>query len=283
MDVELVICIGKLGEKKIILEKKTLSEIDRITTTYEDAKKLRVSKKYSKPIQEFEKKYEEYMNYLSEKNKKQENGSITILGTVNKEKTRIMILYEWHLKVVKYVTIKDAEFEQYIKSRNYNKYSLIQHIKTITPDDIKEDWISWLIRGIYNEYDQYAKENKKLSPKSIYRHIKTVEHTMKQDLEEYETPLKKDEALLKKYRALSEKYEALNENKKSQDNITIDGYQGIYDESNNEPTYPEEVTSYELTDQEDRRAYLKYDLIGQREEKGKQKIKTKKNQWGKVI
>ena len=283
MDVELVICIGKLGEKKIILEKKTLSEIDRITTTYEDAKKLRVSKKYSKPIQAFEKKYEEYMNYLSEKNKKQENGSITILGTVNKEKTRIMILYEWHLKVVKYVTIKDAEFEQYIKSRNYNKYSLIQHIKTITPDDIKEDWISWLIRGIYNEYDQYAKENKKLSPKSIYRHIKTVEHTMKQDLEEYETPLKKDEALLKKYRALSEKYEALNENKKSQDNITIDGYQGIYDESNNEPTYPEEVTSYELTDQEDRRAYLKYDLIGQREEKGKQKIKTKKNQWGKVI
>ena len=209
MDVELVICRGEFGEKKIILEKKPLSEIDRITTKYEDYKKLRESKEYSGKIQLFVDRYG--------KGKK----DITILGTVNKEKTRIMALYEWRIKVVKYAIIKDAEFEQYLKSHNYNDYSLTQQIKTITSNDIKEDWISWLIRRIYKAYAQYAIENKKLSPEAIYRHIKTVEHTMKQDLKEYETQLEKDEALLKKYRTLLENYEVQH---KLQDNMDTDDY-----------------------------------------------------------
>lgn len=284
MDVELVICIGRLGEKKIILEKKPLSEIDRITTKFEDSKKLRESKKYSEKIQIFKDRYDKYLAYLSDKNNRKENGNITILGTVNKEKTRIMALYEWHIKVVNYVTMKDAEFVQYIKSRDYNKYSLIQHIKTITPDDIKEDWISWAIRKAYQEYEQYAKDNKKLSPKAIYRHIKTVEYTMNQDLEKNETQLEKDEALLKKYRVLSEKYEMHHKYKKLQDNIDPDDYQEIYDESNNEPTYPKETISCDAIEREENKAYYySLNFPERKEQKGRQKKITKKNQWGKVI
>ena len=272
MDVELVICIGILGEKKIILEKKPLNEIDRITLKYEDNKKLRESKEYSGKIKIFKDRYDNYLRYLSDKNKRQENGDITILGTVNKEKTRIMALYGCHIKVIKYVTIKEAEFEQYIKLHDYNMYCLIQYIKGITSDDIKEDWISWSIRKIYKAYEQYAKENKKLSPKAIYRHIKTVEKTMEQDVEEYETPLKKDEALLKKYQAPLEEYKTYIKHEKLHDNMQIDRYQGIYDESKNEPTYPEETISCDAIERkEDRAYYYSLNFPERKGQKGHQK------------
>lgn len=262
---ELMICIDYEGKKGIILEKGPLSKIDRITIKYEDFKELRESKKFSKIIQIFKERYNKYLTYLSEKNNRKENGDITILGTVNKEKTRIMTLYGWHIKVVKYVTIKDADFEQYIKSRDYSEYSLIQYIKTITPDDIKEDWISWLIRKIYKDYKEYAKENKKLSPESIYKHIKTVERTMKQNLEEYETQL--------------EQYEPHRKYKESQYNMNNDDHQGIYDESNNEPTYPTKTTSYEAIEQDEKQYYNSLNFPEQKEKKGKQK--TKKFSGGK--
>lgn len=245
---ELVICIDKLGYKKVTLEKNTINEIDKITTSYENSDELR--NYYPEKISEFGYKYKEYMSNLSGKNRRKENGDITIIGTLSKERKRFMTLYKTHIDVFKYV-IKDADFEQYLKTNFYNDYCLIQQVKPLNQIEFKET-TSWLIRRIYKMYEEYAKGKNKLSPRTIYRHIKAVE----QALEEYETLY---------------------------DNIIVDNYRGIYDESNNEPTYPEETISYEVIEQEERRAYLKYDLIGQREEKGKTKIKSKKNQWGKAI
>ena len=50
----------------------------------------------------------------------------------------------------------------------------------------------------------------------------------------------------------------------------LDNYQGIYDESNNEPTEPEELEAYEKVFKEERNEERKYDI---QETKGRQKIK----------
>lgn len=234
---ELVICIDKLGYKKVVLAKGTIDEIDKITTSFENSDEIRCF--FSDKVDEFEEKYKTYMHNLSEKNKRKEQGDITIIGTINKERGRVKILYNKHIEVFEYI-IRNPEFQEYLKDNYYTEYCRIQQIKN---EDLKinED-LSWLIRKVYKIYKQYSKENNKLSPNLIYTHMK------------------KTDQLLQAYQKLY-------------GNEIVDNYQGIYDESNNDPTEPEEAVSYELTYQQDRRDYLKYDLIGYKEEKGRQKVK----------
>lgn len=109
---ELVICIDKLGTKKVILKQGTTDTIDTLTTLFNDSNEIR--NLFSNKIDEFEKKYKEYMNGLSEKNKRQEKGDITIIGTINKEKRRVKVLYNKHIEVFEYI-IRNEKFQNHLR------------------------------------------------------------------------------------------------------------------------------------------------------------------------
>lgn len=247
---ELVICVDKNGYKKEVLERGTLEEIYKITTKYENSEEIRSDYEYQEKIEEFQEKYGKYMTELTDKNSKIEKGDITIIDPEISESNKKLekskqknprkkIIYKPQIEELKIIK-EDKQFEQYLKNNYYREYCIIQIFKT-DKLNLNEELV-WGIFEIIRIYRLYAKQNNKLSPEAIYNHIK------------------KTKQILQAYQILY-------------DNEIVDNYQGIYDESNNDPTEPEEAVSYELTYQQDRRDYLKYDLNGYKEEKGRRKVK----------
>lgn len=175
---ELIICIDKLGTKKIVLEKNTIDKIDKLTTSFENSDEIRCY--FSEQVDEFEEKYKIYMENLSEKNNRKENGDITIIGTINKEKRRIRVLYNKHMEVFEYI-IRNEDFQKYLRKNFYEEYCKIQQMKSRTIKFNEE--ISFLIRKIIKIYTQYAKDRSKLPIDTIYKHILKE----KQLLQDYET------------------------------------------------------------------------------------------------
>lgn len=175
---ELVICIDKLGTKKIILEKNTIEEIDKLTTSFENSDEIRCY--FSDKVEEFEEKYKTYMESLSLKNNRKEQGDITIIGTINKEKRRIKVLYNKHIEVFEYI-IRNEEFQNYLRKNFYEEYCKIQQTKKELIE-INEE-ISFLIRKINIIYTQYAKDKRKMPIDTIYKHMLKE----KQLLQEYES------------------------------------------------------------------------------------------------
>lgn len=198
---ELTICIDQQGKRKTILETGPIEKIDAITSEAESPIELRYY--YSEKIEEFQEKYQTYMDDLTRKNKRIENGDIALFTTRNKEFARIKILYKKHLKVFKEI-IKDYDFQCYLRKYYYREYAAIQRYCHTDLKLTRETSI--LIRQVYNIYKIYAKETKKSSPDVIYTKLKN-------------TP----------------EYPPNN-------------YFGIYDESNNEPTEPEQLEAYEIED-----------------------------------
>ena len=141
------------------------------------------------------------------------------------------------------IAIDDLQFVQFLKNADYSKYCAIQRYNNEIDEQHKniiDETISWLIRKMPKIYDEYAIKYNKPPLKTIYKHMK------------------KERQLLQAYQKLY-------------GNEIVDNYQGIYDESNNDPT--EQLEAYELNYQQDRRDYLKYDLNGYKEEKGRRKVK----------
>ena len=174
---ELVICIDKLGTKRVVLERNTIDEIDKLTTSFETSDEIRCY--FSEKVDEFEDKYKTYMKNLSEKNNRKENGDITIIGTINKEKRRIRVLYNKHIEVFEYI-IRSEEFQKYLRKNFYEEYCKIQQIKS--RNIIFTEEISFLLRKIIKIYTQYAKDKNKLPIDTIYKHI-LKERQMLQDYE----------------------------------------------------------------------------------------------------
>ena len=120
------------------------------------------------------------MDSLTEKNNRKEEGDITIIGTINKEKRRIKVLYNKHIEVFDYV-IRNEQFQKYLRENFYEEYCKIQQAKNKTIKFNEE--ISFLIRRINKIYTQYAKDNNKLPIDTIYKHMLKE----KQLLQEYES------------------------------------------------------------------------------------------------
>lgn len=141
--------------------------IDKITTCFESSQELR--NYYAEKVDIFQSKYKTYMDELSNKNKRKENGDIALFTTINKERTRIKVIYQKHIEVFE-VIIKDTDFQQYLKKNFYAEYCNIQ--KYMYKHIILEEETSFLIRKIYYIYKQYAQEYKKISPNKIYTSLK---------------------------------------------------------------------------------------------------------------
>jgi len=198
---ELVICIDQQGKKRKLLETGPIERIDTITSEIESPLELRYY--YGDKIDEFNDMYAPYMDGLTIKNRRKENGDIALFTTRNKEYARIKILYKKHIEVFKEV-IKDNEFKYYLRTRYYPEYMEIKKFYYQELKLTRENSI--LIRKIYDVYKEYAKQEKKPSPAVLYKKIKN-------------TP----------------EYPPNN-------------YFGIYDESKNNPTEPEQLEAYEVED-----------------------------------
>lgn len=202
---ELLICIDQQGKKHQVLEKGPIERIDNITSEMESSLELRSY--YLDKISIFKEKFGTYMDTLSVKNKRKENGDIALFTTINKEYSRIKVLYKKHIEVFKNV-IRNYEFQCYLKNNYYSEYAVIQRYKYAELTLTRESSI--LIRRIYDIYKEYASKEKKPSPDVLYNKIKNIP-----------------------------KYPENN-------------YQGIYDESKNDPTEPEQLEAYEIEDLEEK-------------------------------
>jgi len=222
-----------MGKKQIILEKGTIEEIDNITSSVESSQELRDY--YFEEIEKFNTKYSAYMDNLSKKNNRKENGDIALFTTINKERNRIKVLYKKHIETFK-VIINIKDFEQYLKTNYYDLYCKAQAQKQLLNKNYFSEETSFLIRKIYSIYKKYSQENKTPSPDKIYNELK------------------------------------------KQQSIENDNYSPMYDESNNDPTYPDKDDLYEKDFIEETNSRNKY-YFEKQEKKGKTKIL--KNQWGK--
>ncbi|MGM9850314.1 MAG: hypothetical protein ACI31V_05415 [Bacilli bacterium] len=175
---ELVICIDKDGKRKVVLERNTIDKIDTLTTSFENSDEIRCF--FSDKVYEFEDKYKTYMNSLSLKNNRKEQGDITIIGTIKKETRRIKVLYNKHIEVFEYI-IRNESFQIYLKKHDfYEEYCNIQQLKN-GPVKFDEN-TSFLIRKILNIYKQYAKEKNELPIDTIFKHMRK----QNQILEDYQ-------------------------------------------------------------------------------------------------
>lgn len=217
---ELMICIDKLGNKGIIIEKGTIDQIDIITTQFESPQEIREN--FIDIINNFEEIYSEYMKKITAKTKRQETGDIALIEITNQEKTRIKVLYKKHIEIFKTI-IYLKDFEMYLKDNYYTEYCKMQKYsyQEIT---INEE-TSFFIRKLYDIYKKYARDNRKPSPDVIYSKIK------------------------------------------KQKNTQYDNYQGIYDESGNDPTDPEQLEAYELEYNEEKIDNYKYQVESQKTKK----------------
>ncbi len=173
---ELVICIDKEAKTSKSLRKGTIDELDMITTNFESSKEIRLL--YKTAIEEFLSKNKDHINNIMKKTKKVETGDIAIIGTVNKERTRIKVLYKKHLEVFKTIILYN-KFEQYLKNNYYEEYCGIQIYKH---KEIEfDERTSFFIRKIYNIYNNYYKENNELSPTKIYTKIKSQQEQYEEE------------------------------------------------------------------------------------------------------
>ena len=164
---ELVICIDKDATKYRTLEQGTLDLIDSFTTKFESSEEIRYL--YQDTIEKFIEENYEHISYIKEKNKRKETGDIALIRTRNQERKRIRVLYKKHIEVFKRI-IKNNEFEEYLKQYFTEYYKRIQQYKY--QEIIINEELSTLIRRVYEIYKNYAKENDKSSPDTIYTEIK---------------------------------------------------------------------------------------------------------------
>jgi hypothetical protein len=188
---ELVICVDKEGKKKVVLEKSTIDKIDTLTTSFENSDEIRCF--FSDKVEDFEEKYKTYMNSLSLKNNRKEQGDITIIGTINKENRRIKVLYNKHIEVFEYI-IRNESFQIYLKRHDfYEEYCNIQQLKN-GPVKFNES-TSFLIRKILNIYKQYAKDKNELPIDTIYKHLLKEEQLLKEYQELYKESEEQEEVI----------------------------------------------------------------------------------------
>lgn len=232
---ELVICIDREAKTKEILRTGTIHEIDMFTINFEDGKEIK--QLYTNKVKQFYEKNKRHIEIVTRKTGKEETGDITVIGTINKETSRIKVLYKKQIKVFKKI-IKFEKFEQYLRNNYYKEYCQLQMFNHLIelifededlensnykeeielPEEIKEE-ISFLVRRVYYLYKIFSKEKNEISPDRIYTEIKKRQ-----------------------------------KNKEDQQDLEL-------------------LEAYEIIDIEERRYYQKYDLIGLTEKKEKQKIK----------
>ncbi len=232
---ELVICIDREAKTKEILRTGTIHEIDMFTINFEDGKEIK--QLYTNKVKQFYEKNKRHIEIVTRKTGKEETGDITVIGTINKETSRIKVLYKKQIKVFKKI-IKFEKFVQYLRNNYYKEYCQLQMFNHLIelifededlensnykeeielPEEIKEE-ISFLVRRVYYLYKIFSKEKNEISPDRIYTEIKKRQ-----------------------------------KNKEDQQDLEL-------------------LEAYEIIDIEERRYYQKYDLIGLTEKKEKQKIK----------
>ncbi len=178
---ELVICIDKEAKTSQTLRTGVISELDIFTTNFESSKEIRAL--YKKVIEKFLNINKNHIDNITKKTKKIETGDIAIIGTINKERSRIKVLYKKHIEVFKTIILYN-KFEQYLKKNYYEEYCGIQIYKH---KEIEfDERTSFFIRKVYNIYNNYYKENNELSPTKIYTKIKSQqEYYTEEPIEDY--------------------------------------------------------------------------------------------------
>lgn len=178
---ELVICIDKEAKTSQTLRTGAISELDIFTTNFESSKEIRAL--YKKVIEKFLNINKNHIDNITKKTKKIETGDIAIIGTINKERSRIKVLYKKHIEVFKTIILYN-KFEQYLKKNYYEEYCGIQIYKH---KEIEfDERTSFFIRKVYNIYNNYYKENNELSPTKIYTKIKSQqEYYTEEPIEDY--------------------------------------------------------------------------------------------------
>ena len=178
---ELVICIDKEAKTSQTLRTGAISELDIFTTNFESSKEITALSK--KVIEKFLNINKNHIDNITKKTKKIETGDIAIIGTINKERSRIKVLYKKHIEVFKTIILYN-KFEQYLKKNYYEEYCGIQIYKH---NEIEfDERTSFFIRKVYNIYNNYYKENNELSPTKIYTKIKSQqEYYTEEPIEDY--------------------------------------------------------------------------------------------------
>ena len=164
---KLVICIDKEGERGVLLEEGTISDIDAITIMFENVQGLRAH--YDEKVELFKHKYKNNIDFFENKYNKKETGDITIIDPEKVGKISIPregIIYRKDIEMFELV-IKDDEFLKFLDKAAPSKYLKIieyKETKRIT------DEISWIIRDFPEIYTEYATRYNKTPLKTIYRH-----------------------------------------------------------------------------------------------------------------
>ena len=237
----LVICLDKKGEKSTLLAQGTINEIDSITMSFNNSQELRSC--YCEKEEEFEKKYKEGIEYLKTKYNRKETGDVTIIDPEKISVTDIpreSIVYKENIEMFE-IAIDDLQFVQFLKNADYSKYCAIQRYNNEIDEQHK------------NEIDE---QHKNIIDETISWLIRKMPKIYDEYAIKYNKPplktiykhMKKEKQLLNKYKEMIEK-------------------------QTDETANIEQLEAYELTYQQDRRDYLKYDLNGYKEEKGRRKVK----------
>ena len=181
---KLVICLDRKGKKGVILEKGTIDQIDKITTSFNNSKELRAF--YIDQIEQFEEKYKTDIEYLKNKLKKEESGDITIIDEESKaDIPRESIIYNQNIEMFE-LALKDNEFIQFLRNVDYSSYCSINRYNY----EINET-TSWLIRKIPKTYEEYRLKYNKLPLKTLYKHYLKEQQLMYKiysEIEEKEEP-----------------------------------------------------------------------------------------------
>ena len=230
---KLVICLDRKGNKSIILEQGPIYKIDTLTSPFNNAKELRAY--YSEQIELFEKQYQKDINYLENKYNKKELGDITIIDPEKISVTDIPRESIVYKENIEMfeIAIDDLQFVQFLKNADYSKYCAIQR---------------------YNK--EIDEQHKNIIDETISWLIRKMPKIYDEYAIKYNKPplktiykhMKKEKQLLNKYKEMIEK-------------------------QTDETANIEQLEAYELNYQQDRRDYLKYDLNGYKEEKGRRKVK----------
>lgn len=229
----LVICLDKKGEKSTLLAQGTINEIDSITMSFNNSQELRSC--YCEKEEEFEKKYKEGIEYLKTKYNRKETGDVTIIDPEKISVTDIPRESIVYKENIEMfeIAIDDLQFVQFLKNADYSKYCAIQR---------------------YNK--EIDEQHKNIIDETISWLIRKMPKIYDEYAIKYNKPplktiykhMKKEKQLLNKYKEMIEK-------------------------QTDETANIEQLEAYELNYQQDRRDYLKYDLNGYKEEKGRRKVK----------
>ena len=160
---KLVICIDKKGKKGIPLKEGPIEEIDKITTSFNNSKELRLF--FQEEVEKFEQKYKKDIEYLKTKYNKEETGDITIIDNESPgDIPRESVIYNQNIEMFE-LAIQNQEFIQFLRKIDYSSYCKINRYN----HEITEE-ISWIIRIIPKIYDEYRIKYNKLPLKTLYKH-----------------------------------------------------------------------------------------------------------------